>query len=129
VALLSGFYDIVVGLVLLLGARSLALALGVSSPAPAVLGDVTGLFAIAVGIGYLVVLRDLDHHRAYLWVMGPFLKGMGAAAFVRDYLVRGSSVSILLFALTDGALALLTLIALLKQRQAGPQPPGAVPDG
>src|SRR5574342_497892 len=102
VALVSGIYDIVVGLVLLLAAQPLARAFGVSSAAPAVLGDVTGLFAIAVGIGYLMVLRDLDRHRAYLWLMGPFLKGLGAIAFVADYLLRGAPPSILLFALSDG---------------------------
>ena len=45
--------------------------------------------------------------------MGPFLKGAGAIAFVIDYLARGSPASFLLFAASDGALALLTLWALL----------------
>ena len=45
--------------------------------------------------------------------MGPLLKGAGAAAFVLDYAVRQSPRSFLLFALSDGALALLTLAALV----------------
>jgi len=115
----SGAYDIVMGLILLLAAPTLAITLGVSSPASELLADITGLFAVAVGIGYFMVLRDPEHHRAYLWLMGPFLKGLGAAAFVRDYVVRGSPSSILLFALSDGALAVLTFLALVK-RQASP---------
>ena len=43
--------------------------------------------------------------------MGPLLKGAGAAAFVIDYIVRQSPRSFLLFALSDGTLALLTLWA------------------
>ena len=49
-----------------------------------------------------------------MWVMGPGLKGAGAAAFLLDYLLRGSPRSFLLFAASDGALALLTLVALLR---------------
>ena len=45
--------------------------------------------------------------------MGPLLKGAGAAAFVLDYVVRHSPRSFLLFAVSDGTLALLTLAALL----------------
>ena len=48
--------------------------------------------------------------------MGPLLKGAGAAAFVLDYLLRGSPPSFLLFAASDGTLAALTLWALLKER-------------
>ena len=48
--------------------------------------------------------------------MGPILKGAGAAAFTLDYLLRGSPKSFLLFAASDGALAALTLYALLRER-------------
>ena len=47
--------------------------------------------------------------------MGPMLKGAGAIAFLLDYAFRGSPASFLLFAASDGALALLTLWALLSQ--------------
>jgi hypothetical protein len=46
--------------------------------------------------------------------MGPGLKGAGAAAFLLDYALRGSPRSFLLFAASDGALALLTLVALVR---------------
>jgi hypothetical protein len=49
-----------------------------------------------------------------MWVMGPGLKGAGAALFLLDYLLRGSPRSFLLFSASDGALALLTLIALVQ---------------
>jgi hypothetical protein len=51
-------------------------------------------------------------YRAYLWLMGPLLKGAGAAAFLLDYFLNGSPKSFLLFAASDGALALWTLAAL-----------------
>jgi hypothetical protein len=44
--------------------------------------------------------------------MGPGLKGAGAVAFLLDYLIRHSPASFLLFAVSDGTLALLTLWAL-----------------
>jgi hypothetical protein len=45
--------------------------------------------------------------------MGPVLKGAGALAFVLDHVVRHSPRSFLLFAASDGALALLTLWVLM----------------
>ena len=68
--------------------------------------------------GYYFPWRDPARYRGYLWVMGPMLKGAGAAAFLLDYLFRGSPASFLLFAASDGTLALLTLWALLRQRQS-----------
>ena len=49
--------------------------------------------------------------------MGPLLKGAGAAAFLIDFLVRHSPPSFLLFAVSDGTLALLTLWALTSARR------------
>jgi hypothetical protein len=45
--------------------------------------------------------------------MGPLLKGAGALAFALDHYLRQSPRSFLLFAVSDGTLALLTLLALL----------------
>jgi hypothetical protein len=50
--------------------------------------------------------------------MGPLLKGAGAAAFLLDYAIRHSPRSFLLFALSDGVLALLTLAALVTSSSA-----------
>ena len=49
-----------------------------------------------------------------MWVMGPLLKGAGAAAFLLDYAFRGSPRSFLLFAASDGLLAVVTLWALMR---------------
>ncbi len=117
VALVSGLYDIAVGLALLVAAPALARAFGVPPLAPAVFGDTNALFLIAVGIGYWKPWQDPDAHRWYLWLMGPVLKGAGALAFVRDVWMRGSPDSFLLFALSDGTLALWTLWALVLTRR------------
>ena len=70
----------------------------------------------SAALGYLITIRDPDTRagRGYLWVMGPFLKGAGAATFLLDYFIRHSPASFLLFAASDGTLAVLTLWALLS---------------
>ena len=46
--------------------------------------------------------------------MGPLLKGGGALIFVLDYLFRGSPIAFLLFAASDGLLAVVTFAALVQ---------------
>lgn len=116
VAAISGLYDTVVGALLLVAPGTLSSLFGVPPASPRIFSDLNGLFLIAVGIGYALPWRDPVRYRGYLWVMGPILKGAGAAAFIADYLLRGSPRSFLLFAASDGALALLTLWALLRER-------------
>ena len=115
VAAVSGIYDALVGVVMLAGRPLLAQLFNVPLPTPPIHGDLNGLFLLSIAAGYLIPYRDPQSSggRAYLWIMGPVLKGAGAAAFVIDYLVRQSPRSFLLFALSDGTLALLTLAALL----------------
>jgi hypothetical protein len=72
------------------------------------------IFLMAVAFGYAIPYRDPQRGRAYLWVMGPFLKGAGAIAFLLAYREQPSPRSLLLFAASDGALALVTLWALLR---------------
>ena len=115
VAAVSGIYDATVGVVMLAGRPLLAQVFSVSLPTPPIHADLNGLFLLSIAAGYLIPYRDpgSSSGRAYLWIMGPLLKGAGAAAFVIDYAVRQSPRSFLLFALSDGTLALLTLAALL----------------
>jgi hypothetical protein len=115
VAAVSGIYDALVGVVMLAGRPLLAQIFRVSLPTPPIHADLNGLFLLSIAAGYLIPYRDPQSSggRAYLWIMGPLLKGAGAAAFVIDYLVRQSPRSFLLFALSDGTLALLTLAALV----------------
>lgn len=112
IAAVSGFYDFLVGAGLLLARDQIATVFGVPSPVPPIHSDLNGLFLIAVAVGYVLPYRDPDHHRGYLWIMGPFLKGVGALFFVVDHVVRRSPASFLLVAVSDGTLALLTLWAL-----------------
>lgn len=120
VALASLFYDGVVGAVLLLAPGLLASWFGVAPPTPRIFSDLNGLFLLAVSAGYYFPWRDPIAGRWYMWVMGPGLKGAGAALFVLDYVVRHSPASFLLFAASDGTLALLTLGALVAGRGSMP---------
>ena len=98
---------------MLLGRPLLSRLFGVPLPQPPIHADLNGVFLLAVATGYLIPFRDPERGRGYLWVMGPLLKGGGALAFILDYTFRHSPPAFLLFAASDGTLALLTLIALL----------------
>jgi hypothetical protein len=124
IAAISGVYDALVGLFLLTAAARFAALFGVAPAQPPIFADLNGLFLLAVGIGYAWPYRDPQGARWYLWVMGPGLKGAGALAFLLDYRLRHSPASFLLFAASDGALALLTLAALAGTRSTRAHPPG-----
>jgi hypothetical protein len=123
VAGISGLYDFVVGAFLLLAPQTLASLFGVPPASPPIFSDLNALFLMSIGIGYVLPWREPDRYRGYMWVMGPLLKGVGAVAFLLDYAFRGSPESFLLFAFSDGALAVITLWALMKTRVS---PPGFV---
>jgi len=114
IAVASAIYDGLVAVMMVAGRPLMAQIFGVALPQPPIHADLNGLFLFAVAVGYVIPYREPDSTggRTYLWVMGPLLKGVGAAAFVADYLVRHSPASFLLFAVSDGAMALLTLWAL-----------------
>jgi hypothetical protein len=115
VAAVSGIYDALVGVTMLMGRPLLVQVFNVPPPDPPIHADLNGLFLLSVAAGYLIPYREPRSAggRAYLWIMGPLLKGAGAAAFVIDHYVRHSPSSFLLFAISDGALALITLWALV----------------
>ena len=119
VAAISGLYDVFVGAFLLLAPGQLASLFGVPPANPRIFSDLNALFLLAVGAGYAWPWRNPEGYRGYMWVMGPGLKGAGAIAFLLDYLLRGSPPSFLLFAASDGALALLTLVALTARSSRG----------
>ena len=114
IALVSGVYDSVAGAAMLLERPLITRLFDIPAPHPPLYGDLNGIFLLAVGLGYALPYRDPERGRVYLWVMGPFLKGAGALAFLLDHVVRQSPQSILLLAASDGALALITLWALLQ---------------
>jgi hypothetical protein len=117
IALVSAAYDALLGIGLLAGRDLLVRWFGVAAPVPAIHADLNGLFTLAIAAGYLLPYREPDRYRGYLWIMGPIMKGAGAALFVADHLLRGSPASFLLFAAADGTLALATLWVLLATRK------------
>ncbi len=126
VAGISLVYDLAIGLALLVATDRFASLFGVTVPEPRLFVTLTGVCLVCIGLGYLQPLRDPARHRAYLWVFGPLLKGAGAAIFIHDYLTNGAPASYLLFAASDGTLAVATLAVLLappgeqiEERNAG----------
>jgi hypothetical protein len=117
IAAVSGIYDICLGAGLLLARPLLMSWFGLPAPMPAIHADLNGLFTLAVGVGYVLPWRDPERNRGYLWIMGTALKGLGAAWFVGDVVLRGSPASYLLFSLCDGSLAVATTAALLATRK------------
>ena len=114
IAAVSGIYDALAAVAMLAGRPLFAQLFALPLPTPPVYADINGLFLLAVAAGYLIPYREPDSRagRSYLWVMGPLLKGGAALVFVLDYWMRPSSAGVLLFAASDGALALATFWAL-----------------
>jgi hypothetical protein len=117
-ALVSAAYDLAIAVPLLVAAPALARAMGAPAPAPLVNAQLNGLFTLTLALGYVWAAADVEARRGYLWVAGVFAKGLGAVLFVVDHLSQGSPTVFLLFAVTDGTLALATLALLLRSRPA-----------
>jgi hypothetical protein len=117
IAAVSGLYDCLVGIAMLAARPLLAQLFGVPLPQPPIHADLNGLFLLGIAGGYLIPYRDPGSRggRTYLWAMNVLLKGAGAVLFLVDHYLRQSPASFLLFAASDGALALITLWALLLE--------------
>lgn len=113
-ALVSGVYDLLLGVAMLAAAPALARLFGAPPPVPLVNAWLNGVFALTLAGGYFWAARDAPARRGYLWWAGVFAKGTGALLFVGDHFANGSPPSFLLLALSDGALAALTLALLLR---------------
>ena len=118
VAGVSFAYDLATGVVLLVATSQVAAWFGAPLPTPILFVKLNAVFLIAVGLGYLAPMRNPDAHRGYLWIFGPLLKGGGALTFLIDHYVNGSPASFLLFAASDGALAIVTFAALVRSRRS-----------
>jgi hypothetical protein len=115
-ALVSGLYDLVLGVTMLFFAREAAQLFGAPDPTPLLNAQLNGVFALSLAAGYFWAREDIVARRGYFWVAGVLAKALGALLFVVDHVTQGSPVSFLLFAATDGTLALLTLFLLLRPR-------------
>jgi hypothetical protein len=114
-ALVSALYDLALGLPLLVAAPAMARLMGAGEPSPVINAQLNGLFTATLAAGYLWAARDIGARRGYLWIAGVGVKAAGALLFVIDHFTRGSPDSFLLFAATDGTLALVTLVMLLRR--------------
>jgi hypothetical protein len=113
-ALVSGVYDLALAVPMLLVAPQLAAAMGAPPPVPLINAQLNGVFTLSLAAGYFWAARDVEARRGYLWVAGVLAKGLGAALFVLDHFQHSSPASFLLFAVTDGSLAVLTAILLRR---------------
>ena len=113
VVVVSGIYDVLLGGALLFALDEVRLLFGTEPPRFPIHANLNGLFALAVGLGYFAILRNLEANRWYVWIMGPVLKGGGALLFVLDFVLRDSPPLFLVFAASDGVLAAAAAVALL----------------
>ena len=114
-ALVSGVYDLLLGVSMLAAAPALARLFGAPAPVPLVNAWLNGVFALTLAGGYFWAASDAVARRGYLWWAGVFAKATGALVFLVDHFVNASPATYLLFVLTDGGLALLTLALLVRQ--------------
>jgi hypothetical protein len=114
-ALVSGVYDLVLAVPMLVAAPFMASLFGAPPPVPVLNAQLNGVFTLSLAFGYFWAARDPEARRGYFWVAGVLAKGLGASLFVLDHFTQGSPTAFLLFAATDGTLALLTLGLLLKR--------------
>lgn len=115
-AWVSGVYDLALAVPMLFAARETARLFGAPDPVPVLNAQLNGVFTLTLAAGYFWAAAAPEERRGYFWVAGVLAKGLGAVLFVLDHFLRGSPVSFLLFAATDGTLALATLALLLRRR-------------
>jgi hypothetical protein len=113
-ALVSGVYDLLLAVPMLLIAPQVAAMMGAPPPVPLINAQLNGVFTLSLAAGYFWAARDVEGRRGYLWVAGVLAKALGASLFVLDHFQHASPASFLLFAVTDGSLAVLTAILLRR---------------
>lgn len=116
-ALASAVYDLALGVPLLVAAPQIARLMGAGTPSPVINAQLNGLFTITLAVGYFWAAADVDARRGYLWIAGVLAKAAGAILFVADHFAHDSPDSFLLFAATDGTLAVVTVVLLMRRRR------------
>jgi len=117
-ALVSGVYDLALAVPMLTFAPMVAAMMGAPAPVPVVNAQLNGAFTLTLAVGYFWAAADVEARRGYLWIAGVLAKGLGAVLFVADHFMRASPPSFLIFVATDGTLAVVTLVLLLRGRPA-----------
>ncbi len=115
-AVVSGVYDLILALPLLAVPTLVAQWAGGPAPVPVINAQLNGLFTLTLAVGYFWAAQDVDARRGYVWVAGVLAKGLGCVLFILDHFLRGSPASFLLFAVTDGILAVASLALLTRSR-------------
>jgi hypothetical protein len=116
-AYISGVYDLALALPMLFIPVTMAQLFGAAPPSPVINAQLNGLFTLSLGVGYFWAAQDPEARRGFFWVAGVLAKGLGAVLFVADHFLRGSPTSFLMFAATDGGLAIVTLWLLVRRPQ------------
>ena len=114
VVVVSAIYDAMLGVSMLLLQGPVIDLFGIAPPRYPILGNLNGLFALSIGIGYWCIRKNPQDNLWYIWIMGVFLKATGPLLFVVDGWLRGSPRSFLAFAVTDGLICVLSLWALMS---------------
>lgn len=117
-AVIGGIYDLALAVPMIFAPEATAQLFGAPSPVPVLNAQLNGLFTLTLALGYFWAAQDIDARRGYLWIAGVFVKLAGSALFIGDHFLRGSPASFLLFAATDGSIALVTLYALMRTPKA-----------
>ena len=113
-ALIGGVYDLGLSVPMLLAPEWTARLFGAPAPVPVVNAQLNGVFTLTLALGCFWCAQDVDARRGYLWLAGVFVKFLGAVLFIGDHFARGSPLSFLLFAATDGSIGILTVLALAR---------------
>ena len=87
--------------------------LGLPPPLP-FYADLMALFLVASGVGFIPAVFDPQHQRSYLWVFGVGVKLVAAVLFTRLWFTGLVGWLPGVAAVTDGLLAVLILMALVK---------------
>jgi hypothetical protein len=118
-AWVSAVYDLLLALPMVLAPQATAALFGAPAPVPVVNAQLNGIFTFSLAAGYVWAAQAPEARRGYFWIAGVLAKGLGVVLFVADHFLRGSPASFLLFAVTDGTLALVTLLLLRRPERAG----------
>jgi hypothetical protein len=108
-AWVSAVYDLLLAIPMVFAAPATAALFGAPPPVPVVNAQLNGIFTFSLAAGYIWAAGAPEERRGYFWVAGVLAKGLGVVLFVADHFLRGSPAAFLLFAVTDGTLALVTL--------------------